>query len=601
MLKDRDGHIWIGTDTEGLIQIKLREVQAITRDDGLPENGVSTLLEDHSGNLWIGLRNRGLCKISTEDVLTQIPDVSGLGIKALYEDLDGTIWCGTQNNGLYKIKNNLSYHITRINGLSSNSVTSILRDHTNILWIGTELGLYSYRQSNVLQEKGALIDKKINVLFEGNESILYAGTDEGLYQKLDTGWERPDSSLSSEVLSLYEDQEGVLWIGTNGNGLKIRKDNHISTITKSQGLNDDHILSISTDEDDNLWMSSYNGVFAVNRNHLLNIIKGEEQFIYSMMYDETDGMTSRQCSGNVQPAVWKTNEGKLLYPTVKGVSVFNPKYRSGDALVPEILLEELIIDETVVKVDQSELLRFSGDHYEFHFTAIDYSAPEKLRFEYMLKGYDKNYNQLAPDRARSVGYQNLGAGTYQLLVKVANREGIQTQSASLINFEIFTPFYAHPIFIMLLIMIVLTISSSLVYLRHQRKVNNQIEKYKTSRLDKEMADKTKEKIKTMMASEKLYLDPDLSLKDLSSRLKIHSNYISRIINEQFKMSYNDYINMHRIEDVKTKLSDPEINTKTVLEIMYETGFYSKSVFNTAFKKFTGITPSEYRKTHATNR
>ena len=147
-------------------------------------------------------------------------------------------------------------------------------------------------------------------------------------------------------------------------------------------------------------------------------------------------------------------------------------------------------------------------------------------------------------------------------------------------------------------MTVVIVSSTLVYLRHQRNVNNQIEKYKTSRLDKEMADKTKEKIKTLMTSDKLYLDPDLTLKDLSSRLKIHSNYISRIINEQFEMSYNDYINMHRIEDVKEKLSDPEKNTKTVLEIMYETGFYSKSVFNTAFKKFTGLTPSEYRRTHA---
>jgi AraC-like DNA-binding protein len=61
------------------------------------------------------------------------------------------------------------------------------------------------------------------------------------------------------------------------------------------------------------------------------------------------------------------------------------------------------------------------------------------------------------------------------------------------------------------------------------------------------------------------------------------------------MSYNDFINKYRVEEVKVRFSDPENKNKTVLEIMYETGFYSKSVFNTAFKKFTGMTPSEYRK------
>jgi AraC-like DNA-binding protein len=98
-----------------------------------------------------------------------------------------------------------------------------------------------------------------------------------------------------------------------------------------------------------------------------------------------------------------------------------------------------------------------------------------------------------------------------------------------------------------------------------------------------------------MTEEKLFLNPDLTLGHLARRLKIHSNYISRIINEQFDMSYNDYINRYRVEEVKNRFSNPDFSDKTVLEIMYDTGFYSKSVFNMAFKKFTGMTPTEYRK------
>ena len=71
--------------------------------------------------------------------------------------------------------------------------------------------------------------------------------------------------------------------------------------------------------------------------------------------------------------------------------------------------------------------------------------------------------------------------------------------------------------------------------------------------------------------------------------------MSRIINEQFGQSYNDLINQYRISEAQKRLVALADKDKTVLEIMYECGFYSKSVFNTAFKKFTGTTPSQFRK------
>ena len=602
MIRDREGHIWIGTDTAGLIQIKLREVQAITRDQGLPENGVSTLIEDRDGNLWIGLRNRGIYKISADGVLRQISAIPGLsnqGINALYEDLDGTIWCGTQNNGLFRIHNEHYKHLTNEAGLLSNTVTSIFRKQGGGIWIGTDKGLSSYHSGKIIQEENrGLKGNKINLLFEDSHNNFYAGTEDGLYWQSGVGWVIVDSALSMEISSLYEDEDKIFWVGTNGNGLKIWKDDKIFTYTESMGLCDDHILSISPDENDHLWMSTYNGVFRVDRKQILNQINDNNLSIYPVIYDEYDGMPSRQCSGNVYPAVWKTKNGKLLYPTVNGISVFSPGVMVGDSILPKVILENLFVDEKSVMFEKFELLGFSGDKYEFYFTAIDYSGPDKLHFEYMLEGYDTKFKRLPPDRERYIEYEDLGAGSYSLVVKVSNHEGFQSKQASLIDFEVFTPFYAHPIFIMLVVMFLLTASSGIVYWRHQRVVSNQMEKYRTSRIDKEMTDRARDKIKSLMESEKLYLDPDLNLKDLSARLKIHSNYISRIINEQFKMSYNDYVNMHRIEDVKQKLSDPEKNAKTVLEIMYETGFYSKSVFNTAFKKFTGITPSEYRRTHA---
>ena len=143
--------------------------------------------------------------------------------------------------------------------------------------------------------------------------------------------------------------------------------------------------------------------------------------------------------------------------------------------------------------------------------------------------------------------------------------------------------------------ITLTVSSIVVYIQHNRKSRKKLDKYKTSHLDPQKIQTVMLKLDDLMTKEQLFLNPDLNLQDLADRLKIHYNYVSRIINEKYGLSYNDYINKLRIEEVTKRFSNPKFKDKTVLEIMYETGFYSKSVFNTAFKKFTGMTPSEYRK------
>jgi AraC-like DNA-binding protein len=98
-----------------------------------------------------------------------------------------------------------------------------------------------------------------------------------------------------------------------------------------------------------------------------------------------------------------------------------------------------------------------------------------------------------------------------------------------------------------------------------------------------------------MEKDRVFLDAELNLQQLARKVGIHYNYLSRIINEKFGLSYNDYINGYRIEEAKRMLADPGQAARTILDIAYDTGFYSKSVFNTAFKKVTGMTPSQYRK------
>ncbi|MFZ5518658.1 MAG: helix-turn-helix domain-containing protein [Candidatus Zhuqueibacterota bacterium] len=98
-----------------------------------------------------------------------------------------------------------------------------------------------------------------------------------------------------------------------------------------------------------------------------------------------------------------------------------------------------------------------------------------------------------------------------------------------------------------------------------------------------------------MDSQKPYLEPGLTIDDLSEQLAIPVWKLSQVINYSFQQNFFNFINSYRIQEVKQKLIDPQNNRKTILEILYETGFNSKSTFNDVFKKTTGKTPKEFRR------
>jgi AraC-like DNA-binding protein len=106
-----------------------------------------------------------------------------------------------------------------------------------------------------------------------------------------------------------------------------------------------------------------------------------------------------------------------------------------------------------------------------------------------------------------------------------------------------------------------------------------------------------EELERQMKKEKPFLDPSLSIQELSEGLSYSTRDLSGLLNSYFKKHFFEYVNEYRIEEAKSMLLDPAYKKTTVLEILYAVGFNSKSSFNTAFKKNTGFTPTEYRKAH----
>lgn len=109
-----------------------------------------------------------------------------------------------------------------------------------------------------------------------------------------------------------------------------------------------------------------------------------------------------------------------------------------------------------------------------------------------------------------------------------------------------------------------------------------------------------QKLKDLMTIQKLYLEPELSLKDLSEKLGVSSHHLSYILNIRFNQNFYEFINSYRLEKVKNELINPQNKNLSIVAIAYDCGFNSQSTFNRFFKQKEGISPSKYREQSTAN-
>ena len=120
-------------------------------------------------------------------------------------------------------------------------------------------------------------------------------------------------------------------------------------------------------------------------------------------------------------------------------------------------------------------------------------------------------------------------------------------------------------------------------------------KYENSLLSKEKLDKLEQKLQLLMQDSKPYLDNELSRQQLANKMQLHPKDLSRLINERFGLNFFDFINSYRVAEFQRISNQSEYQHLNLLGIAFEAGFNSKTTFNNAFKKFTGMTPNQFVK------
>ncbi len=445
VFEDEEGNVWAGTNNGGLNRLMRAKVVSFTRENGLPSDTTWPVYEDGKGRMWIGT-NAGLCVLKDGELFTYTAKdgLSNELINTIYEDGRGHIWVGTEGGGLNLFVNGRFKAFTSRQGLSNDAVRAVYGTVDDSLWLGTYGGgLCRFRDGRftVFTKKDGLSNDIVSGLYADRKGGLWVMTHSALDLFKDgrfTSYTTRDGLSDSFVYAIYEDGQGVLWIGTYA-GLTRYKDGVFKKAGAEQGVPSGSVFSILEDGLGSLWLGTRTGIFAVKKQDLDNVIDGRKKSLSSFTLDESDGMENRECVAGAYPPAWKSRNGKLWFPTVKGLAVVEPgRFAVNNQPVP-VIIQSVIADGKSVPLRPLVRLTPGRKRLEFHFAALSFAAPEKIRFRFRLGGFEDNWVEAGAHRIAV--YTNLPPGQYVFRVTASNSDGIWNKDDTLFEFFLKPHFY----------------------------------------------------------------------------------------------------------------------------------------------------------------
>jgi signal transduction histidine kinase len=254
---------------------------------------------------------------------------------------------------------------------------------------------------------------------------------------------KADGLSSDYVLCLHLDAEGALWIGTYGNGLCRCRHGRFAKVSSEQGLPSNFICGMEEDDLGHYWISSNDGIFRVAKNDLNACADGTLDHLSCLDYGTGDGLPSKECSGGMQPSSCKTPDGRMLFPTSGGVVVINPGKIKINHQPPPVVIEEIIANGRVLAENPSvnEVLKIPPglQRFEIHYTGLSFAAPQKMRFQYRLEGWENDWVEAGEKRMADYSY--LPPGHYTFHVRACNSDGVWNEAGAEFAFELLPRFW----------------------------------------------------------------------------------------------------------------------------------------------------------------
>lgn len=456
---------------------------------------VRKLFVENNKTLWIGLQSLGLEKLVLEKnsfIHYNLPDKNNKNnytVKAICRYDSTNILLGTFLHGILLFNEKTG----KLKSFSLNNkqeqisyITDIKKDKANNIWISTfNNGIYFYNQKNKAlkhytagNKEFPLINNSISSLYFDDEVLwiaslgggatfvnLKTGASKTFYKNRQSNYNLP----SNTVVDIKKDLSGNIWLGTSAGICRYIADkDSFEVFNIKNGLADEFINDIEVDKQDNIWFSTNKGITLLDKKSGKFINFGKKDGLQNDEYNA--------CAGTTFP------DGRIAFGGLNGLNIINPDSIHLNNYTPKVNIYKLLLFNQEVKVNQSFNeqkileksilltkkieLNYNNNFIGFEFSAQDYQKPLLIQYEYMLEGFENEWNTTSA-LFRKANYTNLPPGKYIFKVRASNSDGFFSDNVKSIKIIIHPPFWKTSWFYILAVIIILAVFAFILYLSNK--------------------------------------------------------------------------------------------------------------------------------------
>jgi ligand-binding sensor domain-containing protein len=447
---DREGNLWVGT-RGGLNRVHQRLTSLLKPADGFPFQGVQSVCRDATGALWLVGDNGVLTRSQGTNWMVQSPAGASVQsrVACAAADTNGSVWIGTWGGALYHWAGGQFKDLGLQASFRQKSPRSLLPMNNGDLWIGTDLpdALYRLRGGKMQTFNLPHGYRFIRAMTEDAAGNFWAGASDGLLVRVtnDALVDETAKSSSLSIRCLHGAANGDLWIGYAGAGAGRLRNGIITRFTTAQGLPNDYVAQILTDDRGGVWFAGNQGIFEVREQDFDELASGLATRVWPIVYGRSEGLPGLQASFDFCPDSLRASDGRLFFSMLSGLAQVRLDYARLNYEPPKVFIERVTADDRTFPVyldfnlasrirgvapvelsdsgNQRELQLPPGlQEVHFEFTALSLVAPENVQFRYQLEGLDKNWMDAGTRRVAS--YTHPPPGHYRFKVMACNNDGI---------------------------------------------------------------------------------------------------------------------------------------------------------------------------------
>jgi signal transduction histidine kinase/ligand-binding sensor domain-containing protein/CheY-like chemotaxis protein len=436
LLEDREGNVWSG-GRRGLIRLKDAIATAISRREGLKASSALCLLRARDGSAWVGMVGGGLSHL-VDGHVTTLRQADGLAedtVSVLAEAADGAIWIAHPTAGLEVLRAGRIEPVRL--GVNSVAIRAMVADREGAMWIGlAPSGLKRVTAEGVVDEPVTGHNGPVSFLFVDRAGRLWMGDKTGFVGcRGAEGWKTVlpgnDTSIRGAV-GMLEDGDGNFWVATADVPLRRVCGSRIDTVPYPlDQAGRPFALALLGDS---LWMTTSKGLLRMPLSGIDDALTRHASGVGFVFYRDSDGLPAGGPIDSGFPNALVTAEGTAWFPMATGVAVVDPARIRSNTVPPPVRIEGVEIKGR--RLDPARLGRLPRGLSEisFHFTALSFTAPERVRFRYRLVGQDSDW--VDGGNRHEALYAGLQPGHYRFEVTACNNDGVWSPSLAAIDIEI---------------------------------------------------------------------------------------------------------------------------------------------------------------------